>query len=171
MNDNFRGEELGNFHQYFTEAEEICIACNSSGPYLWALSGSFKAVKCINCNLIWMNPYSSKKGLDLYYKKGFTKIEAKAGVHSGTFKVFVNFIPVADITFLVPELYKKIAKTAVNINGIYYTPPNYLRMLMYLELSRPKGDPSRWEKVLKRISLLNKNYPLKGKYCLFFSLW
>ena len=117
------------------------------------------------------DPLKDAKDLaDIYYKKGFTKIEAKAGVHSGTFKVFVNFIPVADITFLVPELYKKIAKTAVNINGIYYTPPNYLRMLMYLELSRPKGDPSRWEKVLKRISLLNKNYPLKGKNCKFIEI-
>ncbi len=36
---------------------------------------------------------------------------------------------------------------------------------MYLELARPMGDPSRWEKILKRISLLNKNYPLKGKNC------
>ena len=38
-------------------------------------------------------------------------------------------------------------------------------MAMYLELSRPDGDTSRWEKVLKRITLLNKNYPLIGKKC------
>jgi hypothetical protein len=36
---------------------------------------------------------------------------------------------------------------------------------MYLELSRPAGDISRWEKVLKRLILLNKNYPLRGKHC------
>jgi len=36
---------------------------------------------------------------------------------------------------------------------------------MYLELSRPAGDVSRWEKVLKRLTLLNKHYPLKGKQC------
>ena len=36
---------------------------------------------------------------------------------------------------------------------------------MYLELSRPNGDVSRWEKVLKRLTLLNKHYPLKGKNC------
>ena len=36
---------------------------------------------------------------------------------------------------------------------------------MYLELSRPAGDVSRWEKVLKRLTLLNKNYPLKGSAC------
>jgi hypothetical protein len=38
-------------------------------------------------------------------------------------------------------------------------------MGMYLELSRPAGDVSRWEKVLKRLSLLNKHYPLVGKQC------
>ena len=38
-------------------------------------------------------------------------------------------------------------------------------MLMYLELSRPAGDVSRWEKVLKRLTLLNKHYPLRGKAC------
>ena len=107
----------------------------------------------------------AKNLADIYYKEGFVNVEARAGVHVGTFKVFVNFIPVADITQTVPELFKSIKKTAVPINGIYYSSPNYLRMLMYLELSRPRGDPSRWEKVLKRISLLNKNYPLKGKHC------
>jgi hypothetical protein len=32
---------------------------------------------------------------------------------------------------------------------------------MYLELSRPAGDVSRWEKVLKRLTLLNTYYPMK----------
>ena len=39
-------------------------------------------------------------------------------------------------------------------------------MAMYQELSRPMGDVSRWEKVLKRLILLNKNYPLKGIQCI-----
>lgn len=38
-------------------------------------------------------------------------------------------------------------------------------MGMYLELSRPAGDVSRWEKVLKRLILLNKHHPLVGKQC------
>ena len=112
----------------------------------------------------------AKELADIYYKKGFTNVEAKSGVHAGTFKVFVDFIPVADITQVVPELFKTIQKTSVSVKGIRYCSPNYLRMLMYLELSRPKGDPSRWEKVLKRISLLNKNYPLRGKHCDFVEI-
>ena len=56
-------------------------------------------------------------------------------------------------------------KRSFDVQGIYYAPINYLRMSMYLELSRPKGDVGRWEKVLKRLGLLNKNYPLDSKVC------
>ena len=107
----------------------------------------------------------AKKLADIYAKKGFKEIEAKAGIHHGTFKVYVNFIPVADITFLTPEIYNRLSKDAFVVSGINYAPPNYLRMAMYLELSRPMGDTSRWEKVLKRLTLLNNRYPLKGKKC------
>ena len=37
---------------------------------------------------------------DIYFKAGFTDVEAKAGVHFHTYKVFVNYIPIADITHL-----------------------------------------------------------------------
>ena len=102
---------------------------------------------------------------DIYYDAGFQEVEAKAGVHHGTYKVFVNFIPVADITYLEKPLFKHVQKEAIRVYGILYCPPNFLRMNMYLELSRPAGDISRWEKVLKRLILLNKNYPLRGKHC------
>lgn len=112
------------------------------------------------------NPVKDAKELaDIYAKKGFINVEAKAGVHFGTYKVFVNFIPIADITLLDTKLFDNLLKDSIRVNGIYYTPPNYLRMSMYLELSRPNGDVSRWEKVLKRLILLNKNYPLKPKDC------
>ena len=102
---------------------------------------------------------------DIYFKKGYSDVVAKAGVHTGTFKVYVNYLPIADITYIVPELYNNLLNKAVNIAGIRYCPPNYLRMLMYLELSRPLGDVSRWEKVLKRLTILNRNYPLSASNC------
>lgn len=103
----------------------------------------------------------AKELADIYYQAGYFEVEAKAGIHMGTFKVFVNFIPIADITQMHEQLYKQLMKDAVIMAKIHYTPPNYLRMSMYLELSRPSGDLSRWEKVLKRLSLLNKHYPFK----------
>lgn len=97
---------------------------------------------------------------NIYYREGYDEVEAKSGVHVGTFKVYVNFLPIADITQLHPTLYERLIPESVTIAGIKYAPPNYLRMSMYLELSRPSGDVARWEKVLKRLTLLNKHRPL-----------
>lgn len=107
----------------------------------------------------------AKELADIYANAGYTDVEAKSGVHHGTFKVYVNFIPVADITYIPKKLYKALSKESIRVNGILYSPPNYLRMGMYLELSRPMGDVSRWEKVLKRLVLLNKNYPMQNPKC------
>jgi len=107
----------------------------------------------------------AKELADIYYKKGFDEVEAKAGVHMGTYKVFVNFIPIADITQMTPDIYDNLKKTTIVKKGIHYAPPDYLRMSAYLELSRPDGDVSRWEKVYKRLLLLNKNYPIDEKKC------
>jgi hypothetical protein len=72
---------------------------------------------------------------------------------------------VADISYIPKELFNAIKKEAIRVAGILYAPPNLLRMGMYLELSRPDGDVSRWEKVLKRLTLLNRNYPLTAQQC------
>jgi hypothetical protein len=106
-----------------------------------------------------------KELCDIFYKEGFEEVEGKSGQHHGTYKVFVNFIPIADITSIPKELFKSLAQQAIKVAAILYAPPNYLRMGMYLELSRPNGDTSRWEKVLKRLSLLNQYYPLQATKC------
>ena len=107
----------------------------------------------------------AKELADIYYKEGFTDVEAKSGQHHGTYKVFVNYIPVADITYLPKDIFNSLKKDSIRVAGILYAPPNFLRMSMYLELSRPAGDVSRWEKVMKRLTLLNKNYPLTNVNC------
>jgi hypothetical protein len=107
----------------------------------------------------------AKELADIYYKAGYEDVEAKSGVHHGTYKVFVNFTGIADITQMEPALFKTISRDAIIKKGIRYAPPDFLRMAMYLELSRPDGDVSRWEKVQKRLTLLNTHYPLKGYQC------
>jgi hypothetical protein len=121
-----------------------------------------KSVEIPDYDFFSKTPIEDAKELsDLYYNQGFSDVEAKSGVHKGTYKIFVNFIPIADITSMIPEIYDNLEKEAITILGIRYCPPNYLRMSMYLELSRPQGDVSRWEKVMKRLNLLNKHHPLK----------
>jgi hypothetical protein len=106
----------------------------------------------------------AKELSDIFYKAGYLDVEAKSGVHHGTYKVFVNFIPMADITSINKELFESLSKESIKVAGIRYVPANFLRMSMYLELSRPEGDLTRWEKVLKRLTLLNTYHPLKVDY-------
>lgn len=107
----------------------------------------------------------AKELSNIYYKKGFIDVEAKSGQHHGTYKVFVNYMAVADITHIPKEIYNILKRDAISVSGILYAPPNFLRMSMYLELSRPAGDISRWEKVLKRLALLNKHFPITDINC------
>ena len=107
----------------------------------------------------------AKELAELYVKHGYTEVEAKAGSHQGTFKVFCNFLGVADLTYIPKELFNALKKDAVRVKGILYCPPNYLKMAMYLELSRPAGQIDRFEKVFKRLTLLNKYYPLTSTAC------
>ena len=92
---------------------------------------------------------------------GFTEISERIGIHEGTTKIFVNYTAIADITQMDSEFYQQIHKRSVNIEGIRYADPLFLRMLMYVELSRPRGMLSRWEKVYERLSLLEAAHPLK----------
>lgn len=105
----------------------------------------------------------AKELCDLYYTNGFIDIEAKSGQHIGTYKVYVNFLSIADITNMDKRLFENLKKESIIINKLHYVPANFLRMSIYNELSRPQGDVSRWEKVFKRLLLLNKYYPINDK--------
>lgn len=94
---------------------------------------------------------------------GFREINERIGVHEGTFKILVNFTPIADITFMDKKFYSIIQGRAIRKDGIYYCDPDFLRMMMYLELSRPRGEVSRWSKVYERLLLLNYAFPVKAK--------
>jgi hypothetical protein len=81
-------------------------------------------------------------------------------MHEGTVKIYVNYIPVADCSQMNPEMFKIIQKRAKSVNGILYCDADLLRMFMYLELSRPRGEVARWGKVFDRLTLLNHEYPV-----------
>jgi hypothetical protein len=51
-------------------------------------------------------------------------------------------------------------KESIIKDDIHYAPANFLRMNVYLELSRPMGFVERWKKVFSRLTLLNSEYPV-----------
>jgi hypothetical protein len=92
-------------------------------------------------------------------KEGFTDVHMKYSMHEGTVKILMNFVPVADCTDMPPALFKILQERAKVVNGISFTDPEFLRMMMYVELSRPRGEVERWKKVYERLVLLNAEYP------------
>lgn len=108
------------------------------------------------------SPEQDAEELVLMLKKdGFTEVSERMGVHEGTTKVMVNYIPIADITYMNSEIYKKFAKGATVVAGIKYCNADILRMNMYKELSRPRGEVERWNKVYERLTLLNLAHPME----------
>lgn len=95
------------------------------------------------------------------HANGFKNVHHKIGIHEGTSKVLINFVAIADITRISPPLFAILLKRAYKRDSMYYTDPDILRMMMYLELSRPRGMVSRWEKVYDRLQLINRNFPPK----------
>jgi hypothetical protein len=93
---------------------------------------------------------------------GFTEISKRVGIHEGTTKIYVNYVAIADITKIDDGFYDQINRKSITVDGIHYADPVFLRMMMFLELSRPKGMLSRWEKVYERLELLDKAHPLKS---------
>jgi len=104
--------------------------------------------------------------MEKYKIAGFKDVETRLGIHEGTYKIFVNYRPAADITEIPQEIYTRLHKKTRKRNNLVCAPPDWLRMASYLELSRPAGDVSRWEKVFYRLQLLNKIYPLKPSSCM-----
>lgn len=93
---------------------------------------------------------------------GFPDVIERVGMHEGTHKILVNFVPIADISHLDDSLYRALYKRSIKRDGIHYADADFLRMLMYLELSRPRGQVERWSKVFERLTLLNEAYPPKA---------
>ncbi len=86
------------------------------------------------------------------------EVSKKVGIHEGTIKLMVNFNEVADVSQMNPRAFATLQRRAKSVDGILYSDEDFLRMLMYLELSRPRGQVDRWHKVYERLLLLNRVY-------------
>ena len=100
-----------------------------------------------------------------FQREGFQEVEAKLGIHEGTYKIFVNFRAAADITYMPPLLYQDTLRESSVIDGIRCASPDFLRMNIYVELSRPAGNVERWVKIYERLLLLNQDHPIKAGRC------
>lgn len=111
---------------------------------------------------------------NLLNEKGYNYIQVKKAFHENTFRVYVNFIQVIDITNIDSDLYDKLfnitleerkLKTSIykyyKKNNLYIVPFVLLKRNLHFEMSRPKGSYYRWEKVYPRLKILSKHIKIR----------
>lgn len=96
----------------------------------------------------------AKKFTSMNYKY----IEIKYAMHDGTYKVYVDFEPIIDLTKVSSTNHKTLLQNSCEIDGYLVTSVKHLKSAAYLELSIPKSSLFRWQKVVDRIKLLETEF-------------
>lgn len=121
----------------------------------------------------------AKELADELFKSGFKYVEVKRGIHYETFKIYVDFVAVADITNIPKSLFLRMKRIAESEKkrirefvpkfNLPIAPFHFLRLALHLELSRPRGYIERWKKIFYRMTLLYDYYPLDlDKKCITY---
>lgn len=110
----------------------------------------------------------AKELSNILARNGFKYIEVKPGIHPGTWKVFVEFISVCDITDINAQEYDRMIeliefenKEAKTMNNFYIAPKSFLKRELCYELSQPATSSFRWSKLMNRFIKFNKSFPNK----------
>jgi hypothetical protein len=101
---------------------------------------------------------------------GFENVSAIHAIHLTTRKVRVNFVPVADITFIPQNIYDNIPTLTIigveNMDNIRIVHPDFQRLDIHRAFSnlfeKPPGEVilQRSKKDMKRFRMINKQYPI-----------
>lgn len=87
----------------------------------------------------------------------FKNVEGNEATHKETYKIFVNYGNVADISYVPRNIYNKIP--FIIIDGIHYVHPSFMIIDLYRMMSEPYFSSFRWKKIFPRLYKLQKHYP------------
>lgn len=101
------------------------------------------------------------------FNAGFTKypITIVRAIHITTLRVRYNLIVVADISYIPPNIFKKLP--TLNFQGLKFIHPNFQKMDVHVALSTPFNNfpnidfYTRFNKSVKRFNLINNYYKLE----------
>ena len=102
---------------------------------------------------------------DLLHEQGYKFIEVKSAIHAGTYKVFAEFMPIADITQVTKSMFEYLTNNSVidKPTGLSICPKEFLMWSLYKELARPEGSGFRWEKIFSRYVIFHKHHKFIDK--------
>lgn len=151
--------------EFIEQKELICYGGTAINNYLPKEKQFYEDDDIPDYDCFSVNAIKDAIELSNILVKTIENIEIKAAMFKGTYKIFINFIPIVDITQIEEDVFLNIYNKSKKINKLLYAPPNYLKISLYQELSRPLGDLSRWEKIHSRLELFNTYYPLYVSNC------
>jgi hypothetical protein len=100
-------------------------------------------------------------------KEGFDNVSAIHAIHFTSRRVRVNFIAVADITYIPENIYEQIPTLTTN-DGMRFLHPDFQRLDMHRAFATPFEKPpgevilQRTKKDIKRFRMLVAQYPLRS---------
>lgn len=89
---------------------------------------------------------------------GFKYVECKEGEHNETYKIFVNFINYADITYMPMNIYNNLP--TIKIDDINCTHPHFMLIDCYRILTDPMTSYWRLDKTIERFQKIINYYPI-----------
>ena len=154
----------------FLKKEDVLLyggtAINSIFPKKYKFYGEFELP---DLDMFSNNARSVANRLVKTYTKYNTKHDdvyiatVKEALHPGTWKVMVNGAPIADISQISKDSYRKLKENSLLGDiGLHVSNKEFLRMTLYILMSQPM-DSHRWGKVFERLVSFNKLFPIKFK--------
>lgn len=101
----------------------------------------------------------------------FPSISVINARHPSTLRVRVNFVSVADITYVPPNIYERVP--TIQYGKMRVVAPSFQYIDQHRSLSFPYEDPPletilfRWKKDMQRYDMLYKHYPIHAKSLVF----
>lgn len=125
--------------------------------------GFYKDIDTPDIEFYSYNPLQDLVELcDLLYSKNFKYIQGSEGLHSGTYKIFVNFENYCDITYISKNIYDNCPHITTKDN-LKIADPSFMLIDIYRVFTDPMTSYWRLEKSFKRYLRLYKYYPI-NKY-------
>ena len=101
---------------------------------------------------------------EMLSSKGFPNVVARGAVHAQTMRVAVDFVFIADVSFVPQSVYETLP--TVTYSGMKVLHPDYQRIDMHLAFSFPLANPPRedlyhrFAKDIKRFNMFEEFFPL-----------
>lgn len=92
------------------------------------------------------------------FKDKFKNIDSQEGINEGTFKIFVNFVPYADISYMPYNIYNNMP--IINVQGFRLVHPHFMLCDAFRIFTDPLTSYWRLDKSIDRFQKIIKYYPI-----------